>query len=100
MKANAKTERHDGRNLRHQNAMGLLLLTLLVANPQQGFSQSGVISVSTNNVNLTNFFGPTISNVTVTTGITISGTNTRRPWQHLCLASNKQCHAHRQHEWR
>jgi hypothetical protein len=35
MKTNAMMERRDGRNLRRQSAVGLLLLALLVANPLQ-----------------------------------------------------------------
>jgi outer membrane autotransporter protein len=66
-------ERRDGRNLRHQSAMGLLLLTLLMANPLQGFSQSGVItSGSTTGVVLTNLFGSPTNFVTVNPGLAIN----------------------------
>jgi outer membrane autotransporter protein len=73
MKTNATTERRDGQNLRHQSAMGLLLLTLLMANPLQGFGQSGVISANfTTGVNLTNLFGSPTNFVTVNSGVTIN----------------------------
>ncbi len=81
MKTNATMEGRDGRNLRHPSAVGLLLLTLLAANPLQGFSQQqGVINTgSTTGVVLTNLFGPTTNFVTVTNGVTIdnsiSGSN-------------------------
>jgi outer membrane autotransporter protein len=73
MKANVKTERRDGQNLRHQSAVGLLLLALLVANPLQGFSQSGVISSSsTTGVYLNSLFGSPTNSVTVNPGVTIN----------------------------
>ena len=78
MKANAKTEQRDGRNLRHQSAVGLLLLTLLMANPLQGFATAGygVISTgSTTGTNLNLGFDPGTNYVLVTNGITITGTS-------------------------
>jgi len=73
MKANIKTERCDGRNLRHQSAVGLLLLTLLVASPLQGFSQSGVISSDLHTgANLNSLFGSPTNSVTVDAFVTIN----------------------------
>jgi outer membrane autotransporter protein len=73
MKTNAKMERRDGRNLRHQSAVGLLLLALLVANPLQGFSQSGVINTpSTIGTNLNLGFSSPTNFVTVTNGVLIN----------------------------
>ena len=71
MKTNVKAERRDGQSLRHQSAVGLLLLTLLVANPLQGFSQgAGVITnSSTIGTNLYLGFGPLTNIVTVISNI-------------------------------
>ena len=75
MKAKATMERRDGRNLWHQSAVGLLLLTLLAANPPQGFSQGvGVITNTpiTIGTNLFAGFGPTTNFVTVMPGVIIN----------------------------
>ena len=71
MKTNVKAERRDGQNLWRQSAVGLLLLTLLVANPLQGFSQGvGVITnSSTIGTNLYLGFGPLTNIVTVVSNI-------------------------------
>jgi len=75
MKMNAKMERRDGQNLRHQSAVGLLLLTLLVATPLTGFSQGVISSGSTDGDYLNSLFGPPTNSVTVTTGVIINNNN-------------------------
>ena len=72
MKANIQTERRDGQNLRRQSAVGLLLLTLLVANPLTGLGQGVISSSSTSEVYLNSLFGPHINSVTVTPSVTIN----------------------------
>ena len=98
MKTNAKMERRDGQNLRHQSAVGLLLLTLLVANPLQGFSQSGVINTaSTIGTNLYLGFGPPTNFVTVRWRYHKQQHQwkRRRLWQQPFLESDQRRHAQR-----
>ena len=90
MKMNTTMERRDGRNLRHQSVVGLLLLALLAANPLPGFSQQqGVITNnSATGTNLNSGFSSPTNFVTVNPGVLIdnntSGSNavsgTIHPW--------------------
>jgi outer membrane autotransporter protein len=74
MKSNVKTERRDGQNLWRQSVLsllGLLLLTLLAANPLTGLGQGVISGNSTNGVDLNATFGPAVHSVTVNSGVTI-----------------------------
>ena len=75
MKANVKTERRDGQNLRRQSTVGLLLLTLLVANPLQVLGQGVIDWTSYDGVYLNDYFSPPINTVTVRPSVYIDNSN-------------------------
>jgi outer membrane autotransporter protein len=72
MKANVKTERRDGHNLRRQSTAGLFLLTLLAANPLQGLGQGVISTSSTTGAYLNSLFGSPTNSVTVNPDVTIN----------------------------
>jgi len=75
MKSNVKTERRDGQNLRCQSAVGLLLLTLLAANPLQALGQGTIGSDSYDGFYLNDNFSPPINSVTVLPGVTLDNSS-------------------------
>ena len=68
-------ERRDAQNLRRQSVVVVLLLTLLVANPLQGFSQGVITDDSTTGTNLNLGFGLPTNSVTVMNGVTINNSD-------------------------
>jgi len=74
MKTNITMIRCDGRNLRRQSVVGLLLLTLLAANPFQASGQGVIDTSSTTGANLDSLFLPPTNTVTVNSGVTIDNT--------------------------
>ena len=71
-----------------QRAAGLLLLSLLAANPLSGFSQGVIDTDTTSGVNLNSTFSPAIHTVTVNSGVTVDNSDSgndaisgdSRPW--------------------